>query len=454
MKKIRKQIEGKWFYSLDGGKSFNEDPDQSEAGTTSPAALTPEEQAAKDAADAAAKEGGEGGEGGGEGGEGSKSVTQKDIDDAAAMVAKKLGELNDLREGQAKKVEKFNAGGARFSTTDPEVKLFKLKNGKAITMKQSQTVLVAEWFKSWVNFNTSHSPDAFYKMQEYRAKLNALDSATAVDGGNLVPTILYNVIIPLVEDMAVIRPNATVIDMTNIKTLDIPTIAGKPIMYIAGEATAKSSSSMQFGKVTLTPVTLASIVPITQQLIDYAPLNVVQIVSQAFAEAIAKYEDRYFLNGSGTSQPKGITQYSIKSIAAGGLFTWRHLNQLYFGITQAFRNKGVWIMGADAMSNLANQVDSQNRPIFDVAGVFQEMGLPSIKGRPVYENNDIGGTILFGDPTAYWVGASRQIRIDIAKEATIGGQNMFERNMIAIRAEEYFDGKLTDTRAFGKITGI
>jgi HK97 family phage major capsid protein len=111
-------------------------------------------------------------------------------------------------------------------------------------------------------------------------------------------------------------------------------------------------------------------------------------------------------------------------------------------------------MSADTMAQLANMVDSQNRPIFDVAGVFQQSGLPSIKGRPVLEQNDIGNKIFFGNLKMYWIGASRQIRIDVADQATVRGQSMWERDMIAIRAEEKIDGEVADVRAFAEINGV
>lgn len=444
MKKIRKQIEGKWFYSLDGGKSFSEDPDQTAEGTNSPAA-----PAAGEAPEGETTEVGKTEEEKPEG-EGEKSITDADMEAASKMVAKHLAEYNEIREAHLKK--RAEVARTQVSAVEGEVKIYTNRKGQEITMKASAADLTAKWFQSFLQYKVRHQPDQYYKMLEYAAKLNPLDSATAGDGGNLVPVVLHNVLIPLIEDMSVIRPNATVVDMSNIKTLDIPTIAGKPMVSIAGEGLAKASSSMQFGKVTLAVETLAAIVPITNQLIDFASFDVVRIVSQALAESIAKKEDQLFMTGTGTSQPKGIDAYTFaKTIDAGGLLSWTHLNQAYFGVGQYFRNRGYWIMGSEEMTYLANQKDSQNRPIFDVAGVFLQEGLPSIKGRPVLENNNIGGKIFFGDLKSYWIGASRNIRIDLADQAVIAGQSLWERNMVAIRAEEYIDGRLGDTRAFAEI---
>src|SRR3990172_9266642 len=91
---------------------------------------------------------------------------------------------------------------------------------------------------------------------------------------------------------------------------------------------------------------------------------------------------------------------------------------------------------------------------------------PSVLGIPVIENNDLSEkTIYLCDLGYYWIGTSRGLSIDVATEATIGGfvdsvnlaknqpgHNLWERNEIAVRAEERIDGELVTTRALATIT--
>ena len=51
-----------------------------------------------------------------------------------------------------------------------------------------------------------------------------------------------------------------------------------------------------------------------------ANINLVQFITQLFAEAIGVAEDDAFFTGSGSGQPKGITQETIASQAAGATF--------------------------------------------------------------------------------------------------------------------------------------
>lgn len=447
----RKKIDGIWFVSKDNGASWVKDLDQTETPEKTAEELAAE-QAAKEAADKAAADA-----------EAAKK-DEEQIEKSALVVAQKIADYQQLQAEILEKKSKVNLGTS-IQGVDPEVKMFTTKKGHDLTMKESSVEMSAQWLKHLIAWKLQGNPHAFNEMQTLgkkmdahakalgmSVKLNVQDSATATEGGNLIPVILHNIIVPLVEDMAVIRPNATVLDMTGVKTLDIPTTLGKPIMTINGENVAKGTSSMDFGKFTLTPYNLASIVTLTTDLVDFAAFDLVKLLSQAFAEATAKAEDKLFMTGTGSSQPTGIDNYTFaKTINAGGKISFTHLNQAYFGVTQAHRSLGSWIMDNETMVAVSNMVDTNGRPIMDMAGLAIT-GFPTIKGRPVYEQNDINNKVFFGNLKAYWIGATRSLRIDISKEATIRSTNLWEKNLMAVRAEEKIDGELADQRAFAEIT--
>lgn len=368
----------------------------------------------------------------------------------ASAITAKIQDWQKRKDAHEKRMNEIRTSTRVVDASD--VKLFSLRRGGSVSMKSQEVGLVADWFRAFVDHKQNHNPDAYYKLMEISQKLEPIRTDVAGEGQALVPTILYNAIVPLTEDLSVIRPNATVIDMTNIKTLDIPTITGRPVLTINGEAVAKGTSSMTFGKLTLTPYNFAAIVPITQEMLDYSPFDTVRLLSQAFAERCALGEDQLFTEGTGSSQPKGIdAETYAKTIDASGGLTFAHLNAAFYGVTQSHRLQGSWLMGAGALSLVASLKDTNGRPIFDQQGLYQD-GLPRIWGRPVLENNFLpGGSIFFGNLKAYYIGATRSMRIDIAREATIRSTNLWESNMIAVRAEERIDGKVADVRAFAEI---
>lgn len=412
-----------------------------------------------------------------------EETTEDVAEDAAEKIMQivnaKVAEGLKAKEAKVAKKELVFANEAKTIVNDYEVDLYTKKDGTKIKIKKYEAEHLGMWFKNYANFATSKSPDAWAEMKKEYAtlekfavqqKLEPLSTVNAVDGGNLVPTILFNEIIPLLEDMAVIRPNARVIDMKGIKTLALPSISSKPYVSWNAETAQKSTTSVQFGQISLTPYILAGIIPVTTQLIDDSPFNVVQLVSELLAEAIAKEEDRAFVNGAGTTQPTGITTYTPGyTIAVGGTLSFTDINSCYMGLPQKHRasSKLAWIMHSRTLATLLNMQDGNNRPIVDINSPFSGAGLPSIRGAKVLEQNDVSqDEIWLVDLAYYWIGYSRTLGIDISREATIGGnmnadkssyiagQNMWERNMIAIRAEEKVDGELVSTRAAASITGI
>lgn len=385
----------------------------------------------------------------------------------ASLITQKVNEAASRKEASPAKKAKVFADDAEVKTVDSEHEVYTKKDGTKVTMKTSEITHLGNWFKHAKDFAVSKRPDAFASMQEeYNAlekmavsqKLEPLNTTTAAEGGNLVPTILFNELIPLIEDQAVIRPNSRVLDMRGVKTLSLPGVASKPYTSWNSEGSQKATTSAEFSSISLTPYILAGIMVLSEQLIDDSPFNVVQIVSQLLAEAIAKEEDRAFINGSGVGQPTGISTYTPGyTISAGGAYDWTHLNAAYFGLPQGHRasQRCVWIMNSKTLATTANMVDDQSRPILDLSGALTGAGLPTIRGKRVLEQNDLSdNTILLVDLNWYWIGYSRSMSIDMSRETTVRSRSVWERNEVAIRAEEKVDGELVTTRALATITAV
>jgi len=384
------------------------------------------------------------------------------------LMDKLASKIVNLQGQTSKKVEEKKEkifGDEKVTDLTPKVKLYRKRNGEQVMISQYEAKHLGLWFKNWAAFKKSHRPDHFAEMQKeydvlekmaYNQKLEPLQTGVAAEGGNIVPTILYNRLVPLIEDMAMIRSRAFVLDMTGIATLALPGIQTRPIVSWNAEMAQKATTSVQFSQLSLTPYILAGIIVVTQQLIDDSPFNVVQIVSQLLGEAIARAEDAAFASGTGSGQPTGIDTYTPAfTVAAGGAFTWQHINQVYYGMPQGHRNNATWLAHKDTLALLANMADTQNRPILDVGSVVTSGGLPTLRGNPVLENNDISNNTLYlVDLNYYWIGYSRGMSIDTADQATIRDNNLWERNEIAIRAEEKLDGELVTTRALATVTGI
>lgn len=406
-----------------------------------------------DAGDGGADEGAGGAENEGSGAEeGGGTEDGDDVDKIALQIAEKIskeiGRMNKVNSDAKAKKEKL----AGVKVVDKIHKIYELKSGKAVTMKESEMSHLSSWFKGFLNKDRD-------VMKEYIQKLEPLQTGSNADGGYLVPTLLHNAIVDILEDLAVVKPRATIIDMTGMKTnqLNIDSIIGKPQTYWTDELGVKGSSSMTFDQVSLTPYKLASIVTLSTELRDDTPFNIIQIISKAFADSVAKAEDRAFMTANGTGRPTGIDNYTFTTINAGGALRFNHLVSAYWALPQAYRQRAVWIMNGRTIADISNIADTTGQPILKDQGVLTEPGIPVIKGRPVLEQNDVDSDkIFFGDLSAYWIAIKRPMVIDVADQATVGTYNLWQRNMLGVKVEERVDGELTTTRSFVEVsnTGV
>jgi len=356
------------------------------------------------------------------------------------LAVKKESKDNKVKKGKVMPKVKIN---------DYKIKLYTTRSGKKVEIPRSDAEQLGNWMKALLRKD-------YAKMAEIYQKWEPLNEGTAADGGNLVPTLLYNQLIPLLEDEAVIKARATVIDMTGMKTneLDISGSATKPVVQWGSEQAAKATSSMTFRQIDLTPYKLAAIVPVTTELRDDSPFNVVQLLTKAMGEAYIKAEEAAFATGSGTGRPTGISTYTpIRTISASGALSFDHINSCYWRLPQAYRNRAVWLANGRTIEVISMLKDSQNRPLLLDNGILTQPGIPALKGRPILEQNDLGSaTIYFIDLSAYFIGQKLPMKVDIADQATVAGYSLWERNMIAIRIEGRVDGELSTTRALATIT--
>lgn len=389
-------------------------------------------------------------------GEGDGTGDEEDIEKMAENIAKRVvSHVNSKRskEENSQKKAKIVDSENKQGGYDPAEKIYTTKRGKDVTLKRSEIAHLRGWLLSF--FKRDHQ-----KMFEYHQKLEPLVEGTNADGGFLVPTVLHDAIVQLLEDQVVVRPRATIVDMTGMKTnqLDISGIASKPRVSWTSENTAKSTSSMTFNQISLTPYKLTAIVTLSTELRDDSPFNVVQLVARAFADAIAKEEDKAFMTGNGTGRPTGIDNYTAgRTVNAQNSLSFDVVNAAYWRLPQPYRNDAVWIMNSRTIEAIANLKDSNNRPILLEQGILTEPGVPALKGRPVLEQNDLASSkIFFVDLKQYWIGVKQPMTIDTADQATVGSTNLWESNLIGIKVEERVDGELTTTRAFVEVsnTGV
>ena len=286
--------------------------------------------------------------------------------------------------------------------------------------------------------------------------LRALTEGTDADGGYLVPEELRSEVFRMLPDMAVMRNIARVIPMAS-DTLKLNSLTARPTAYWTGEYQSKSTTSAEFGQVTLTPNDLVCLLPISEQLLADANIDLVQFIIQLFTEAIAVAEDKAFFTGSGTGQPKGINQESLRTVAAGGAFTFDHVIAVMDQVPQRATQspKAAFVAHRRVKSICRSLRDLNGNYIWRDGGMAnngETKRLPdTLYGYPFHEENDLSQSELYFGDWAFYIIGDRQT---VSVKTTTEGGDAWRRNGMEIKAVERVDGRAVMASPFAKVTGI
>jgi HK97 family phage major capsid protein len=307
---------------------------------------------------------------------------------------------------------------------------------------------IITFFKALVNYKKD------FKSQMV---LRALVEGTDAEGGYLVPEEFRAEVFRVLPDVAVMRNLARVLPM-NTDTLNLNTLAARPAAYWTSEYGSKTTSSAEFGRVTLQPNDLVCLLPITHQLLADANINVVQFITELFAEAIALAEDKAFFTGNGTGQPRGINQETITTVGCGTALTMDHILQLIDSVPSRINKapKAAFVGHRYVKRILRTLKDSSNAYIWRDSPVGMRSGqterLPdTLYGYPFYEQNDVSQKELYFGDWSYYIIGDRQ---SLAVETTTEGGEAWRRNSLEIKAVTRVDGRAVLVSAFAKINQI
>lgn len=362
-----------------------------------------------------------------------------DINDLAEKIGEKIVNAISTQKGGIADKDKQELKETYFSPRSGMKGFVYPELDKLSSLSKDEKIVA--FFKALTEKDKSAQADAVFK---------ALVEGTDDQGGYMVPEELRTEVFRIMPDYAVMRKIALIMPM-HTDTLDFTTLTAAPSAYWTAEYGSKTTTSAEFGRVILNAADLVCLLPVTHQLIADANINVVQLIIQLFAETLGTAEDKAFFTGSGTNQPKGISQESLTSVSAGGAPTFDHFMRLMYLVPQSVRSaaKAAFVMSSYAAS-IARQIkDSQNRYIWESS---VQVGAPDrLFGKPVYEQNDIAQShVYFGDWTGYVIGDRQTMTVETT---TVGGE-AWRRNAMEIKAVERVDGTTLLTSKFAKMTNL
>lgn len=359
---------------------------------------------------------------------------------AKAMATELVAMVKGLAEAQLgvkaepATADRPNMGDSKTFNLDSEVEPFT----KGMTEEQ------AKEFKKAYRF--SEFSKSLVRKDEYRAK--ALAEGVDADGGYLVPDQFRAELIQHLLQTDSIRKYATVIPMSG-KLLEIPKLTSDVQVTWGTENRSISTTTADFGSMTLTPFRMNAIIYTSRELFDDSALAITEILRARFRDRVADEENKVFITGNGTTQPKGIDAETFTTVNCGNAITPDHLTKAYWKLPKAYRSTARWLMNSRVMEALENKKDSNGQYLYPSL----QAEVKTLKGRPILVDDYVASSKgFFGDLSYYYIGDRQQMSLEVTTE----GGNTWEKHQVGLKLVERIDGEVALTSAFVELsnTGV
>jgi len=237
------------------------------------------------------------------------------------------------------------------------------------------------------------------------------------EGGYLVPEEFERRLIEALEEENVFRTLATVVTSSGDKK--IPVVATKGSASWVDEEGAIPESDDSFGQVSLAAYKLATMIKVSDELLNDSAFDLESYIAQGFAGRIGNREEESFLVGNGVGKPTGVfnatggAQLGVTT-AGATVITLDEVLDLFYSLKSPYRKKASFIMNDSTVKAIRKLKDSTGQYLWQPS--IKEATPDTILSRPLitsaYAPEIAAGkkTIAFGDFSYYWI-ADREGRV-------------------------------------------
>lgn len=324
--------------------------------------------------------------------------------------------------------------------------------------KGISTSEMPEVLKKW---ELADIADAFVKAQ-------AAGDATA--GGYLVPTTFSQDVIDFLRAASVVRKaGAPTLGMPS-GTVKIPKVTTGTSASYTGENTNATKSEAVFGQITLSYKKLISLVPVSNDLIQFSSPGADTIIRQDMVRAMATREDQAFLRDNGTdATPKGLRYWTASGnvTAANGTVSLANvtadLGTALLGLlnNNTPMSRPAWFWAPRTWKYLYTVQNSNGFFVYR-----DEMNQGKFWGWPFYVTTNIPITLGSGSSSEVYIvdmddtviGEATTLGIDASSEAAYhDGSNViaaFSQDQTVVRAIARHDFALRRDTSCAILTGV
>lgn len=246
---------------------------------------------------------------------------------------------------------------------------------------------------------------------------NALQVGTDTEGGYLVPDEFERTLIEALEEENIFRQLAHVIT-TSTGDKKIPVVATKGSASWVDEEGIIPESDDAFGQVSIGAYKLATMIKVSEELLNDSVFNLPEYIAKEFARRIGTKEEEAFFIGDGTGKPTGIfnatggAELGVTAASATAV-TIDEVMDLFYSLKSPYRKKATFLMNDATVKAIRKLKDGNGQYIWQPSITA---GTPdTILNRPVKTSVYVptlasaAKSIAFGDFSYYWI-ADRQGR--------------------------------------------
>ena len=288
---------------------------------------------------------------------------------------------------------------------------------------------------------------AFWKAMKNKNSFdvqNALQVGTDSEGGYLVPDEFERTLVETLQEENIFRQLATIIT-TSSGDRKIPVVATKGTASWVDEEGAIPESDDAFGQVSIGAYKLATIIKVSEELLNDSVFNLEQYIAKEFGRRIGAKEEEAFFVGDGTGKPTGIFNATGGAgvgitTASATAITIDEIMDLFYSLKSPYRKNAVFVTNDATVKAIRKLKDGNGQYLWQPS---LTAGQPdTILNRPLKTSAYVPAiasaakTIAFGDFSYYWV-ADRQGRSfqRLNELFAVNGQ-------VGFKATQRVDGKL------------
>lgn len=262
--------------------------------------------------------------------------------------------------------------------------------------------------------------NAFWQVMRNKAGLevkNALQIGSDAEGGYLTPDEFEHTLVEALEEEDIFRGLANTIQ-TSSGDRKIPVVATKGDASWVDEEGAIPESDDSFKQVTLSAYKLATMIKISEELLNDSAFDLESYVAKEFGRRIGTKEEEAFFVGDGTGKPTGILDATGggqlgKTTSGAAAISFDEIMELFYSLKSPYRKNATFLMNDSTVKAIRKLKDGAGQYIWQPSMVA---GTPdTILNRPVLtsaympEISAGNKTVAFGDFKYYWI-ADRQGR--------------------------------------------